>query len=133
MNSIYKDAGSEWLKDRGFNLLQVLDTARLTEELVESLIELGVEIRKSPRLVLLGMGGPDLWNRVKNDLGNSPDPFDDDAVSSVHTAALEFWGCTEVDLRCRNSVNSPAGVTHRRSVSICIHVMAPGLHLGPCF
>ena len=48
MNSIYKDAGSEWLKDRGFNLLQVLDTARLSEELVESLIELGVEIRKSP-------------------------------------------------------------------------------------
>ena len=98
MKSMDNNAGSEWLNDRGFNLLQVVDTARLPEELIQSLIALGVEVRKSPRLVLLGMGGPGLWNRVKNKLESSPDPFDDDAVSSVHTVALEFWRCTEVDL-----------------------------------
>ena len=98
MNPKDKYAGAEWLEGQGFNLLQVLDTARLPEELLQSLMELGVEVRKSARLVLLGMGGPGLWNRVKNNLENSPDPFDDDAVSSVHTLALEFWGCTEVDL-----------------------------------
>ena len=83
MNSMHKYPGSDWLKDQGFNMLQVLDTARLPEELIQSLIELGVEVRKRPRLVMLGMGGSDLWNRVKKNLENSPDPFDDDAVSSV--------------------------------------------------
>ena len=65
MNSTHKYPGSDWLKDQGFNMLQVLDTARLPEELIQSLIELGVEVRKRPRLVMLGMGGSDLWNRVK--------------------------------------------------------------------
>ena len=51
MNPIPKYAGSDWLEDRGFNLLQVLDTARLPEELIRSLIELDVEVRKMPRLV----------------------------------------------------------------------------------
>ena len=96
MNPKDKYAGAEWLEDQGFNLLQVLDTARLPEELLQSLTELGVEVKKSARLVLLGMGGPGLWNRLKNNLENSPDPFDDDAVSSVHRVALEFWGCTPV-------------------------------------
>ena len=64
MNSINKYAGAGWLKDQGFNLLQILDTARLPEELIQSLMDLGVESRKSARLVLLGMGGPGLWNRI---------------------------------------------------------------------
>ena len=98
MNSTHKYPGSDWLKDQGFNMLQVLDTARLPEELIQSLIELGVEVRKRPRLVMLGMGGSDLWNRVKKNLENSPDPFDDDAVSSVCKLALEFWECSEVNL-----------------------------------
>ena len=128
MNSIPKYAGSDWLEDRGFNLLQVLDTARLPEELIRSLIELDVEVRKMPRLVLLGMGGPGLWNRIKNNLENSPDPFDDDAVSSVHTLAQEFWGCREVDLLYPGPLPLPlqklgqfAGWSHPSPIGIDLH------------
>ena len=39
MNPKDKYAGAEWLEDQGFNLLQVLDTARLPEELLQSLTE----------------------------------------------------------------------------------------------
>ena len=128
MNPKDKYAGVEWLEGQGFNLLQVLDTARLPEELLQSLMELGVEVRKSARLVLLGMGGPGLWNRVKNNLENSPDPFDDDAVSSVHTLALEFWGCTEVDLLYPGPLPLPlqklgqfAGWSHPSPIGIDLH------------
>ncbi len=128
MNPIYKYVGAGWLKDQGFNLLQVLDTAQLPEELVQSLMDLGIEARKSARLVLLGMGGPGLWNRIKNNLENSPDPFDDDAVSSVHTLALEFWGCAKVDLLYPGPLPLPlqkigqfAGWCHPSPIGIDLH------------
>ena len=57
MNPKDKYAGAEWLEGQGFNLLQVLDTARLPEELLQSLTELGVEVKKKREAGAVGDGG----------------------------------------------------------------------------
>ena len=88
------DEGAAYLRDRGLNLLGVLDVAALPAAVREPLAAAGLELAGYPCLVVIGHAGRRLWAELNRTPFNSPDPVDD--YSRQHTAhfAQQYLGDT---------------------------------------
>ena len=84
--------GHRWLEAQGFNLCAVLDPVEFPPALAKLWSDAGLEVVAGQRLVLLGMGGSRLWQRVEPQLTLYADPFDALSVAAAQTVVRDYWG-----------------------------------------
>ncbi len=91
-NNIAFSDGEQWLEDRGFNLRAVVDPSTFPEDLAAVWDRTGIPRTPSERLVLLGMGGPGLWEWMNVQGLSEPNPFDEISRRTVVEVSERFWG-----------------------------------------
>jgi len=85
-------AGHEWLAMQGFNLRAVLDVAAFPPELARVWGNAKVKTQPFEKLVLLGMGGPGLWERIRQENCLETELFDLASQKAVLEVCRRFWG-----------------------------------------
>ena len=85
-------AGHEWLEKQGFNLRAVLDVRAFPPELASAWGNAKVNVAPLEKLVLLGMGGPGLWERVRQETCPETEIFDSASEKAVLEVCRRFWG-----------------------------------------
>ncbi|MGB1446170.1 MAG: hypothetical protein ACPHM1_02615 [Arenicellales bacterium] len=91
-NNIAFSDGEQWLEDRGFNLRAVVDPSTFPEDLAAAWDRTGIPRTPSERLVLLGMGGPGLWEWMNVQWPSDTHPFDEVSCRAVVEVCERFWG-----------------------------------------
>ena len=91
-NNIAFSDGEQWLEDRGFNLRAVVDPSSFPEDLAAAWDRTGIPRTPSERLVLLGMGGPGLWEWMNVQWPSDTHPFDEVSCRAVVEVCEHFWG-----------------------------------------
>lgn len=85
-------AGHEWLEKQGFNLRAVLDVRAFPPELAKVWGNAKVNVTPFEKLVLLGMGGPGLWERIRHQNCPETELFDSASEKAVLEVCRRFWG-----------------------------------------
>jgi ferredoxin-like protein FixX len=88
-------AGHEWLGEQGFNLRAVLDVRVFPPGLARAWGKAKVNVAPFEKLVLLGMGGPGLWDRIRQENCPETELFDSASEKAVLEVCRRFWGASE--------------------------------------
>ena len=89
---LFISAGHEWLGKQGFNLCAVLDVAAFPLGLAHAWDNAQVTVQPFEKLVLLGMGGPGLWDRIRQENCPETELFDSASEKAVLEVCSRFWG-----------------------------------------
>ncbi len=92
---LFISAGHEWLGKQGFNLCAVLDVAAFPLGLAHAWDNAQVTVQPFEKLVLLGMGGPGLWDRIRQENYPEAQLFDLASEKAVLEVCRRFWGVSE--------------------------------------
>ena len=82
---------ADWLRDKGFDLLAIMDPMKWSAELTEAFAAMQVVIPAEGRLVLVGSAGPRLWHIVRTDCWQKQDPIDRYSIQSVEQLVSLMW------------------------------------------
>ena len=85
-------SGQEWLATQGFNLRAVLDVRAFPPELAKAWGNAKVTVAPFEKLVLLGMGGSGLWERIRQENYPETELFDSASEKAVLEVCSRFWG-----------------------------------------
>ena len=77
---------------QGFNLCAVLDVAAFPPELARVWGNVKVNVEPFEKLVLLGMGGSSLWERMRQESCPETELFDSASEKAVLEVCSRFWG-----------------------------------------
>ncbi len=93
--TVSMSAAHEWLAKQGFNLCAVLDVAAFPSELAGVWRDAKVNVGPLEKLVLLGMGGSGLWDRIRQENYPEAQLFDLASEKAVLEVCRRFWGVSE--------------------------------------
>ena len=89
---LFISAGHEWLGKQGFNLRAVLDVRVFPPGLARAWCKAKVNVGPFEKLVLLGMGGSGLWERIRQENCPETELFDSASEKAVLEVCSRFWG-----------------------------------------
>ena len=89
---LFISAGHEWLGKQGFNLRAVLDVRAFPLGLAHAWDNAQVTVQPFEKLVLLGMGGSGLWERIRQENCPETELFDSASEKAVLEVCSRFWG-----------------------------------------
>ena len=125
------NAGHEWLGKQGFNLRAVLDVRAFPPELAEVWGNAKVNVVPFEKLVLLGMGGSDLWKRIRQENYPETELFDSASEKAVLEVCRRFWGGAKPRLLYPGSAPIPLQKLGRWAGWASPSPL--GMDISPCF
>lgn len=81
----------DWLEDKGFDLLSIMDPIDWPNSLTESFVSLGIDIPSLCRIVLIGSAGSRLWKIVREEHWQDRDPIDRYAIRITEELVARKW------------------------------------------
>ncbi len=82
---------ANWLRDKGFDLLAIMDPMKWSSTLTQVFASLNINIPGDSRVVLIGSAGPRLWDIVSNDYWQKQDPIDQYSIRSAEELVDRMW------------------------------------------
>ena len=84
------EKGFQYLTDKGLNLISVLDCASLPASMMHLMIASGVPVADYRRMLLIGHGGPRMWESLQASGIKSVDPIDDYSISLTQQFVRDY-------------------------------------------